>query len=91
MIITRLWYRLHLKLPDFPDVSADVSLGNFLEDLSEHFDVFLAFGEFVATIRLRSFVWYCLYFGEIYSLCCPEMQFFTEQWKLQGFFCHPVL
>lgn len=55
---------LKFKPPDFPDVSADASLGNFLEDLSEHFDVFLALGEFVATIRLRGFVWYCLYFGE---------------------------
>lgn len=85
-IITQLRYLLNFRLPDFPDVSADASLGNFLEDLSEHFDDFLAFGEFVATIRLRGFVWYCLYFGETHSLCCPEMQFFTEQWKLQGFF-----
>lgn len=63
-IITRLRYLLNLRPLDFPDVSADASLGNFLEDLSEHFDVFLAFGEFVATIKLRGFVWYCLYFGE---------------------------
>lgn len=67
-IITRLQYLLNLRPLDFPDVSADASLGNFLEDLSEHFDVFLAFGEFVATIRLHGFVWYCLYFGETQSV-----------------------
>lgn len=69
-IITRLQYLLNLRPLDFPDVSADASLGNFLDDLSEHFDVFLAFGEFVATIRLRGFVWYCLYFGE--TVCAAQ-------------------